>query len=948
MIGSIKLIDFDQFNLLLSRSWVRRIAAVHIHHTWRPKHAQWRGQATVEAIRRYHVQSNGWSDIAQHLTLGPDGSLWTGRSLERAPASVAGHNGTAEEGPFMIEMCGDFDAGQDAFAGAQAEWVYRTVAAICKRFGLTTAAIRFHNEFTNLKTCPGTSLKLADFRAEVGTRMGARGFAVSKTSDATRAYVAALDVGQDTARALDIQEDEPRYDAMQAAQDWSGAAAGRGLGASFSAEDIEVFKSHVVNLSGGQLSQSGLYANTEADLDTLIARLAKWVDERKASPGRVVFYAHGGLVDEKKGLEACLLYRRWWLANEVYPVYFVWETGFLEALAQSAERERAADRSRGFFDPVLEHTLGPTVGRPTWDRIKKSAFLASLNRSETNRPGGAALFLSKLAAWFSALPAAKKTTIEMHAVGHSAGSIFHSHFVPALATAFHGVKNAPSPIIKTLAFLAPAVRVDLFKEMLLPEVGRAIGAMAMFTMDQRNEMRDNVAFIYRNSLLYFVRNACEDPTHTTPVLGLDESTRSDADLSALFGLGAGNGRGKADVVWSPTTNITSGRSATQALHHGAFDDDPPTMNSVMRRLLGTADADPLPCPMLPHPDKPVTVAGPDPVTGRELPGVAGASGARRSALCIGIDTYGPQSLTGCVADTQSFGEALRAWGFAVQELTNERATREAITAGMDRILANSSAGDIVVIQYAGHGTQLPDGNGDESDGLDEAWVPYDYNEGEFVIDDDIGGIFDRHRDRGVELVVFTDCCHSGTSTRLFLGPNAPQSSAHSRYMKVPREIEQRYLEKRGAGQAGARFGQADSEGWEIHFAACQDKQSAYEHDGHGDYTRALTAELARAQRASVTYGSLASAIGAAFNGNALQMPQLRALPASLQRELFATARGGMAGSATATATGTANGTAVGAAGAASIPQGTPGDIAVRLDQLGAEIAVLSKKIDALS
>ena len=931
MIGSITLIDSDQFNLLLSRSWVRRIAAVHIHHTWRPNHAQWHGQATVEAIRRFHVETNGWSDIAQHLTIGPEGTLWTGRSLERAPASVAGHNGTAEEGPFMIEMCGDFDVGQDSFAGAQAESVYRTVAAICKRFTLTPAAIRFHNEFTNLKTCPGTSLKLADFRTEVEARSSARDSSAPRTSDAARAYVGALDLGLDTARAFDSPDAEPRYDATQAAQDWSGAVAGRGFGAPFSADDIEVFKSHVVNLSGGQLSLSGLYGNSESDLDGLIARLAKWVDERKALPARIVFYAHGGLVDEKAGLTACLLYRRWWLANDVYPIFFVWETGFFEALAQEAGCQRAADISRGFFDPVLEHTLGPLVGRPTWDRIKKSAFLASLIRSETNRPGGAALLLAKLAAWFAALAAAKKTSIEMHAVGHSAGAIFHSHFVPALAAAFDGGAGAPKPLVKTLAFLAPAVRVDLFKEMLLPHVGGAIGAMAMFTMDQRNEMRDNVIAIYRNSLLYFVRNACEDPTHTTPILGLDESTRADADLSALFGLGDAKGRGKAEGVWSPTVGVTSGRSAAQALHHGDFDDDPSTMNSVMRRVLGLADADSLPCPMLPHPDKAAIGAGPDPVTGRAWRGVAGASG-KRNALCIGIDMYGPQSLTGCVADAQSFGDALRAWGFAVQELTNERATREAITAGMDRILASSNGGDVVVIQYAGHGTQLPDSSGDESDGLDEAWVPYDYNDGEFVIDDDIGGIFDRHRDRGVELVVFTDCCHSGTSTRFFLGP-----SAHSRYMKVPREIEQRYLDKRGAGQAGARFGLTDSEGWEIHFAACQDSQSAYEHDGHGDFTRALTAELARTQAVSSTYASLASAMSAAFNGNTQQMPQLRALPASLQRALFATAREGMVATA-----------ACSAANILTNAQVAPGDLAARLDQLGAAIAVLSKKIDALA
>ena len=38
MIGTIAQVDHDQFRLLLQRSWIRRITAVHVHHTWRPNH----------------------------------------------------------------------------------------------------------------------------------------------------------------------------------------------------------------------------------------------------------------------------------------------------------------------------------------------------------------------------------------------------------------------------------------------------------------------------------------------------------------------------------------------------------------------------------------------------------------------------------------------------------------------------------------------------------------------------------------------------------------------------------------------------------------------------------------------------------------------------------------------------------------------------------------------
>jgi hypothetical protein len=264
----------------------------------------------------------------------------------------------------------------------------------------------------------------------------------------------------------------------------------------------------------------------------------------------------------------------------------------------------------------------------------------------------------------------------------------------------------------------------------------------------------------------------------------------------------------------------------------------------------------------------------------------------------------------------------------VQELTNERATRKAIATGIDQLLSRSHAGDVAVIQFAGHGTQLPDTSGDEIDGFDEAWVPCDFNDGEFVIDDDIAVMLDKYRDRGIELVLFTDCCHSGTSTRFMPGPNAPQSTVHSRYLKVPRDIEKRYLEKRGSEQSGARFGADDKLGWEIHFAACQDKQSAYEHDGHGDFTRAATKALANAMRSPVSYASLAAAIAAEFGGNNMQTPGLRALPASLGLTLFTASRS----------------LTVGGQIQITAPSG---DIAACLDQLTAAINALNKKIDSL-
>ncbi len=932
MLGALAQIDHDQLRLLLQRGWVRRIDAVHIHHTWRPGHAQWRGLATVEAIRRYHVETLGWSDIAQHLTVGPDGSLWTGRNLDRAPASISGHNGTASEGPFMIEMVGDFDVGQDRLRDPQAHSVHRAVAAVCAAFGLEVSAVRFHNEFTSGKSCPGTSLDLAGFRHAVDALLQPLLTAPAQPSDAARAYAAQVALPDAASgRALEKADAELPYDAAQALQSRVGAPAARGLLARCSPGEVEIFRGHVIDLSGGQLSDSGCYTNTEADLDELIKRMDAWVGDRAGAPARIVFFAHGGLVDEQAGLGVALRDYRWWLANDVYPVFFVWETGFLEVLEQALQQTQADAGARAFVtDPIIELTVGPTIGRPTWDRIKTSAFLASADVTGTGGPGGAGIFLRKLANWYAgANPQAAK--VEFHAVGHSAGAIFHCHFLPALEAAFKGVVKAPKPVVTTLALLAPAVRTDLFTQMLVSKVGAAIGACAMFTMKRQSELVDDVIKIYRKSLLYFVRNACERPTHSTPILGLEESVRSDAALARFFGLGAG--AGKAEVVWSPTVT-PSGRAASTAIHHGDFDNDSPTMNSVMRRILDIPDALPLPCVHLPVADIRACAGGDAPPkdrqTGARAPrgSAAGPRGAL-TALCIGIDSYGSQSLQGCVADSKAFADALRQWGFSVQSLTDERATRRAIAAGIEGVLSRSVAGDVVVVQFAGHGTQLPDLNGDESDGFDEAWVPCDYGDGEFVIDDDLGVLFDRSKDRGIQLVVFTDCCHSGTSTRFMPPRGARQPDVRSRYMSVPRDVVELYKQKRGAARGGAAPAAQDRQGWEIHFAACQDQQSAYERDGHGDFTRATTQALADALHLPPTYAGLAETIARAFAGNALQTPLLRAGVDAQAMPLFAARRD------VAVEPDAAN------AGDPAMALGA------RIDQLAAAVKQLSKKIDDL-
>lgn len=161
----------EQFGDALTRfRWTRRVTSVHMHHTWKPTRADWKGVRTVEGMYDFHVRENGWSDIAQHVTIAPDGTIWTGRDWNAPPASSGdrrGNNGTVIEGPFMLEIVGNFDIGHDPFAGVQRAATLGVVVRVQRRFGLAPESLKFHRDLGSPKTCPGSGVVYGDVLAAV-------------------------------------------------------------------------------------------------------------------------------------------------------------------------------------------------------------------------------------------------------------------------------------------------------------------------------------------------------------------------------------------------------------------------------------------------------------------------------------------------------------------------------------------------------------------------------------------------------------------------------------------------------------------------------------------------------------------------------------------------------------------------------------------------------------
>jgi hypothetical protein len=160
------------------------------------------------------------------------------------------------------------------------------------------------------------------------------------------------------------------------------------------------------------------------------------------------------------------------------------------------------------------------------------------------------------------------------------------------------------------------------------------------------------------------------------------------------------------------------------------------------------------------------------------PNGAAALPPTKRALLIGIDDYkhagsgGVTNLKGCVNDVENM-RALLVGKFDftgdadhLRLLKNERATRQAIVAEIEQLIARTSSGDVVVIYFAGHGSQMKDTSNTRINGLDETIVPHDSRDPEGKVFDisgnELEGLVDRLSAKTPHVTLVLDSCQSGT------------------------------------------------------------------------------------------------------------------------------------------------------------------------------------------
>ena len=275
----------------------------------------------------------------------------------------------------------------------------------------------------------------------------------------------------------------------------------------------------------------------------------------------------------------------------------------------------------------------------------------------------------------------------------------------------------------------------------------------------------------------------------------------------------------------------------------------------------------------------------------------------KRALLIGINRYQipGADLRGCVNDVDDVKAALiEHHGFKesdIKVLTDGAATKKAMQAGIKALVKGSKPGDVAVLHYSGHGSNVPDDNGDEADGRDEILCPTDLNWDDPLRDDWLRKTFDGLRPK-VSFTAIMDCCHSGTNTRAITPPDAP---VKERYLPSPwalgavesgRSVPKKVSSELRRSPRGSRKSKdiVNAKLPEVLITGCRDTQTSADAFINNRYNGALTFALVDAIRSAkgrLTYRELHDRASVVLKTRKFdQVPQLEGQNARFDQPLF--------------------------------------------------------------
>jgi hypothetical protein len=338
---------------------------------------------------------------------------------------------------------------------------------------------------------------------------------------------------------------------------------------------------------------------SEAVEKVVYDRPSEWLASLPAKAAkRIVVYVHGGLNDLDTGIARTSILGPYLQKNGIYPVFAIWQSGLLESVhdivRSAAESIVPGRRDRGIFDEVMEtiadgtdyliEQVASVPGTAVWNNMKVRCENAAV-------PDGAVDLLVKGLARLKE----QHPNLEIHAIGHSAGSIMIGDMLPLL--------TRKRLTLDTCSLYAPACTVAFARSTYLKAItAGTLDASSIFIdlLSEKNERDDSVG-PYRKSLLYLVSRAFE--SHKTPILGMEAVWKAKHDGEGIFNDGRGildpavvrwrddwKSAGGLDPFVLSKKEVVTGPQTSQPAGHGCFDNwvdgVSATINRIRREKVG--------------------------------------------------------------------------------------------------------------------------------------------------------------------------------------------------------------------------------------------------------------------------------------------------------------------------------------------------------------------------
>lgn len=310
----------------------------------------------------------------------------------------------------------------------------------------------------------------------------------------------------------------------------------------------------------------------------------------------VAIYDHGGLNDRAAGVQRARILGPWLIANGIYPLFVVWQTGFFESAKDIIETAveklfLPAERVEGWAlqklnemkDRAFEVFARDAGVKAIWENMKGRAA------DSVGSEGG----LTAVAQFMRKTLARRDRPPKLHLLGHSAGAILQGHFLSAMK------QNALSAA--SIHLWAPACNIEFATETYGAAFANGTASPRttfIGVLSDINERDDPcVPALYSKSLLYLVSRALE-ADHKTPILGMartwpnwDKNDNTfmrgyDEQLKAWRAASRNIRLDRPIVKPEVRTLHEPNKIETIDASHGSFDNNIDVVNTAIERIIG--------------------------------------------------------------------------------------------------------------------------------------------------------------------------------------------------------------------------------------------------------------------------------------------------------------------------------------------------------------------------